>query len=245
MKKNMCYELTKPACSGCGWWQVREKMTNPSWVDLSWFPQHGHGLHLSSVYPAILWSLMKWQEPFVTSSSNRKVCLADNLEFVGCCKRQIGGSNFTWDDQTMHATPQTCKTESINQIFMKDLLVVIYAINYHKKWLSLQLEIFVNANRVRYGEFRKDTLSHYWSCAESAQCDCVYWRCTSLMATQMFCACHIFCGNQNKTLRFLFSCVHDVGLEKRVFIDNGILHRFQHHIQFRLVDRIRICLDLQ
>ena len=102
-KKNMCCELTKPACSGCGWWQVREKMTNPSWVHLSWFPQHGHGLHLSSAHPAILWSLMKWQEPFVTSSSSRKVSPADNLEFVGCCERQIGGTNFTWDGQTIHA----------------------------------------------------------------------------------------------------------------------------------------------
>ena len=122
-EKNMCCELTKPACSGCGWWQVREKLTNPSWVHLSWFPQHGHGLHLSSAHPAILWSLMKWQEPFVTSSSNRKVCPEDNLEFVGCCERQIGGTNFTWDGQTIHATPQTCEAESINQSIIYERLI--------------------------------------------------------------------------------------------------------------------------
>lgn len=69
------------------------------------------------------------------------------------------------------------QNQSINQLFMKDLLMVIYAINYHKKSLSLQLETFVNSNMVRYGEFRKDTLSRYWSRADlgrAAQHDCVY-----------------------------------------------------------------------
>lgn len=243
----MCCDLTKPACLGCGWWQMREKMTNRSWVDLSWFPQHGHDLHLSSVHPAILWNLMKWQELFVTSSPNRKVHPADNLDSVGCCERQIGGTNFTW---TMHATSQTCNAESINQSFIRERLIdgnLCNKLPTRNRLVSNLKSVSVPTGLGLKSLERIPCLivDHVWSQAKQPNMTVFIGDAHPWWQHKRSAHATYFCKNQNTTLRFMFRWVHEVGLGNRVYTNKGILHKFQFHIHFQLLEWIRNYLDLQ